>query len=141
MCRHRQSIGIRLALTTFVVCGGRAGEAWADVTEAGAGDGVASLPAGIPPAWASSLLRLEPPAALVPAKAPDRSLTNCHQPASARALDALGDAATQVSLLGFSETSALNYLGVRTPLSTSCRDWTRHLLDAIRLVGLRRQPR
>jgi hypothetical protein len=75
----------------------------------GAGDGVASLPAGNPPAWASALVRLEPPPE--PAPAQSNSLRSAYgpRPDSVVAVVAREEAATHVSLIGFSATSALDY--------------------------------
>ncbi|HXB56660.1 MAG TPA: hypothetical protein VN461_17965 [Vicinamibacteria bacterium] len=80
-------------------------------TGSGVGDGVTSLPAANPPAWASVLIRLEPPPGPDAASAEARSLcpANGPRPDSVVAVVAREEAATHVSLIGFSETSALDY--------------------------------
>jgi hypothetical protein len=73
----------------------------------GAGDGVATLPGGNPPAWASVLVRLEP----APDPAQSNSFGSACGPRTDSVVGVLGreEAATHVSLIGFSETSALDY--------------------------------
>jgi hypothetical protein len=78
-------------------------------TGPGAGDGVASLPAGNPPEWASTMIRLEPPADPAADEARAGGPVNGPRPDSVVAVVAREDAATHVSLIGFSETSALDY--------------------------------
>ncbi len=74
-----------------------------------AGDGVTSLPAGTSPAWASALIQLDLPAA--PASDEARAVypANCPRPDSVDAVVAREERATHVSLIGLSETSALDY--------------------------------
>jgi hypothetical protein len=80
-------------------------------TGPGAGAGVAILPAGNPPAWASALIRLEPAPGPDAASAEAHSVRSAYgpQPDSVVAVVAREEAATHVSLIGFSETSALDY--------------------------------
>jgi hypothetical protein len=81
------------------------------LTGPGAGDGVARLPAGDPPVWASTMIRLQPPAGpdASPAEARAVGPANGPRPDSVVAVVAREDAATHVSLMGLSETSALDY--------------------------------
>jgi hypothetical protein len=80
-------------------------------TGPGVGDGVESLPTGNPPAWASTMIRIEPPTDpdTAPAGARAAGPLNGPRPDSVVAVVAREDAATHVSLIGFSETSALDY--------------------------------
>jgi hypothetical protein len=81
------------------------------VSGPGAGDGVARIPAGDPPVWTSTMIRLEPPAGpdAAPAEARAVSPANGPRPDSVVAVVAREEAATRVSLMGLSETSALDY--------------------------------